>query len=340
MQPDVYNQSLSLTVRAAYLYYIEELPQNEIASLLKISVPTVSRLIARAKEEKIVEFVIKDPYLDNLELEQKIKRAFNLKDVVITTNLHSNPVKKKTVIDIDEEKRAVAMEGARYVQRIITKNDKLGITYGKTMYHMIHYLNPCKKINANFITLHGSIAELDYNLDVMSLVHRMSMAFGGENKIITSEGYVSNKKLADALKSEKNIESILKGFDKVTIAVTGVGSLCSEQKSIVAEVFNEDELNLLKEQNVVADVALRFIDSEGKECESEIKDRTIGISYEQFKRIPTKIAIVSGIYKKHSLYACLKGQMFDVLVTNYELGKAILALKESEKQVENENISI
>ncbi|NTW72343.1 MAG: hypothetical protein HGA49_08895 [Eubacteriaceae bacterium] len=334
MEPEIYNQSSSLTVRAAYLYFIENLPQNEIASQLKVSVPTVSRLILRAKEEKIVEFVIKNPYLDSLELEQKLKKVFDLKDVVIASELLKKGTSKKlSEAELDEEKRLVAIEGAKYVQRIITKDDKLGITFGKTMYYMIHYLNPCKKINAEFVTLHGSIAELDYKLDVISLVHRMSMAFGGESKIITSEGLVSTKSLADSLKNERNIESVLKSFDNVTIAVSGIGAFYPKRTSLLCKhgFLNKEEVEELIQQDVVADVALRFINSEGAECQTEIKDRTIGINFDQFVKIPTRIALVSGLSKKNSLLAALKGGLFDVLITDYSLGKAVLELYESKK---------
>ncbi|MFR5731194.1 MAG: winged helix-turn-helix transcriptional regulator [Clostridium sp.] len=39
----------------------QEKPQNQIAEELGISITTVSRLLKRAKEEKIIEFVIRDP---------------------------------------------------------------------------------------------------------------------------------------------------------------------------------------------------------------------------------------------------------------------------------------
>ncbi|NTW72348.1 MAG: hypothetical protein HGA49_08920 [Eubacteriaceae bacterium] len=342
MEPEIYNQSSSLTVRAAYLYYIEDLPQSEIASILKVSVPTVSRLIMHAKEEKIIEFVIKNPYLDSLELEQKLKKTFNLKDVVIASDLANQRIpnvkkssKRISEAEIDEEKRLVAIEGAKYVQRIISKDDKLGITFGKTMYYMIHYLNPCKKIKAKFITLHGSIAAVDYKLDVISLVHRMSMAFGGESKIITTEGLVSNKELADALKKEKNIEMVLKSYDKVTIAVSGVGSFCERRTSLLCknDFLNKEEIATLVKEDVVADVALSFINSKGEEHHTEINDRTIGIKFDQFMKIPTRIGMVSGVNKTQSLLACLKGGLFNVLIADYNLGKAVLELHEAENQV-------
>ena len=73
MESEVYNQSTFIILKAAYLYYIKDIPQNEIAEMLNISITTVSRLIKKAKEEKIVEFVIRDPYIDCIRLEEELQ---------------------------------------------------------------------------------------------------------------------------------------------------------------------------------------------------------------------------------------------------------------------------
>ena len=52
MAIDKYHQSVSLVLKVAYLYYIENKPQNEISSMLGISVTTVSRLLNKAREDK------------------------------------------------------------------------------------------------------------------------------------------------------------------------------------------------------------------------------------------------------------------------------------------------
>ena len=83
MAIDKYHQSVSLVLKVAYLYYIENKPQNEISSMLGISVTTVSRLLNKAREDKIVEFVIRDPYIECIRLEEQLRNRFHLKDIII-----------------------------------------------------------------------------------------------------------------------------------------------------------------------------------------------------------------------------------------------------------------
>ena len=54
MTVDMYNQSAFLVIKIAYMYYIENYSQNEIAKALQISVTTVSRMLKKAKQERIV----------------------------------------------------------------------------------------------------------------------------------------------------------------------------------------------------------------------------------------------------------------------------------------------
>ena len=49
MKSEVFNQSRCAVLRAANLYYMEGCSQKEIAERLAVSVPTVSRLLKRAK---------------------------------------------------------------------------------------------------------------------------------------------------------------------------------------------------------------------------------------------------------------------------------------------------
>lgn len=332
MEPEVYNQSNFAILKSAYLYYIKNLPQTEIAEIMNISVTTVSRLIKKARDEKIIEFVIRDPYIECIYLEEELRKIFGLKDVVIAPNdfvgkMDSNENTNESI------KKLVALEGARYLQRIITKDDVLGITWGTTMYYLIHYLNPCQKVDAAFVTLHGSIAGCDHELDVRTLVSRMAMAFGGRQYYLLTEALMSSKKLADSIKMEKNSQVVFDMFDKVNIAINGIGSMYPKLSSVLSgrSYLAENELENLIQENVYGDIALRFINGNGQECGSELKDRTIAIDLEKFKKIKTKITISSDETKAHTILAALKGGLIDVLIIDYALGNAIIDLAKKDK---------
>ena len=338
MTAEMYNQSVFLVLKAAYLYYIDNKSQNEIAKQLKISVATVSRLLKRAKKEKIVEFVIRDPYVECIHLEKGLKEEFGLKEVIIAPGIQNGveDVGSDELEREEEVKKLVALEGARYIQRIIRENDVLGITWGSTVHHLINYLNPAQKVNATFVTLHGSIAICDDELDVRPLVEGISRAFSGTKYSLFTEALMSSPQAADVIKQERNVERILNMFDSIDIAIAGVGSMYPEMRSILGkpEFMSADDLTNLQNQNCAGDIALRFFNLEGQECSTDLRDRMISIDLEQFKKIKTKIVVASGVQKAQTLLAALKGRLIDVLIIDYELGAKILKYKNMEENHE------
>lgn len=316
-------------VKVAYLYYIKDIPQNDIARQLQVSITTVSRLLKKAKEEKIVEFVIRDPYVTCITLEEKLKKRFDLKDVIIAPSVNEVGFSGERVDPISA-KKLVALEGARYLQRIIRKDDVLGVTWGSTIYHMINCLNPSQKVDATFVSLHGSIANCADELDVRTLVSRMAKAFSGRNYFLMTEGLMGSKCAADMIKKEKNIKAVFEMFKNINISVTGVGSFYPTPTSVLAKpsYISASELQSILDQNVIGDIVLRFFGSEGKECDTELSQRTISINLELYKKIDRKIVLASGKEKLHPVLEALKGGLIDVLVIDYELANLILEMND------------
>lgn len=327
MRKEVFYTSQSIILKSAHLYYVEKKTQKEIAQDLQISVPTVSRLLKKAESQAIVHFSIGHPFSDCIELESKLKEKYKLKEVVVVPPTNEELKESKSASD-EELKKMVALEAARYVQRILTPSDYLGIAWGGTMYYMIQYLNPCQKVNANFMTLHGSLSCSDYELDVNTLVRKMAMAFGGENYSFLSEGLKDSEEQLNILKSQERKKQIFDTFKNLTLSVSGVGSLYPEADSPLARIqyLKANELTELKSKGVYGDLMIRFFDKNGQECDTELRDRTLAIEFDQYRQIPTKIIAASGEKKVYTLLALLIGNLVDVLIINYSLAKAIWSL--------------
>ncbi len=327
MAVDKYQHSVSLVLKVAYLYYIENKPQSEISSLLGISITTVSRLLSKAKEDKIVEFVIRDPYIECIHLEEALKKQFHLQDVIITPGITSEDI-VNTELAYENTKKLVAMESARYLQRILREGDILGVTWGSTVYQMINYLNPSQKLNAKFVTLHGSIACCENELDVRTLVARLAKAFSGEKYYLLTDALMSSKEAVDIMLRERNNRQVFEMFDKINISISGIGSFYPTPESVLAspEFMSSEDLSSLQKEQVAGDIALRFFDQNGKECDTSLSQRMIAIDFERFKKIPKKISVASGVSKANAVYSALNGGLIDVLIIDYKLANAVLNL--------------
>lgn len=324
MQGEVYNQSICLVIKVAKMYYSDHMSQKKISEILNISPPTVSRLLKRARDEKIIRFDMPDEFKECIYLESCLKEKFDLNEIIVVptcTLCETSPM---------EVKKAVALEGARYLERSIVQGDILGIAWGGTMYELIQYLNPCRKNNTSFITLHGSITSCNSKFEVNSLVNRIAMAYGGSKYATEVQGLLSSEEDVEKLKKTEEVARLFSIYNKISISVSGIGSFYPEQTSPLSQLsyLSEKDLNTLMEYKPYADIMLRFLDKDGNECCQKLSKRTLAIDLDVYRKIPKKIIVASGTHKGYSLKAVLKGKLVNVLIVDYNLASKLMAISD------------
>ena len=322
MKSEVFNQSRCAVLRAANLYYMEGCSQKEIAERLAVSVPTVSRLLKRAKEEGLISFVIPSPYRECLALETQLRESYGLEEVIVV------PPDPEGDRDPMAVKRAVALEGARYIQRVIRPHDILGVAWGGTMYELIQYLNPCQRTEATFVTLHGSITCCSGKFEVNTLVRRIAMAFGGRQYALAAPGLLESPQQLSALRRQRDIAHIFSLFEQITISASGIGSFFPQPTSPLSHLpyLSEEEFASLSAHHPYGDIMLRFFDQNGAGCASELAAHPLAIDMETYRKIPHKLIVASGFEKAYTLQAALRGSLADVLVLDYALALTLAQL--------------
>ena len=96
----------ALLVKAAQLYYEEDMSQEAIAKSIGLSRPYVSRLLTEAKELGIVQFRIIDPLKGESDLERKLRSKTKLERVIVAPvtqkSSHMHSVSRKAVDYLEE----------------------------------------------------------------------------------------------------------------------------------------------------------------------------------------------------------------------------------------------
>lgn len=321
MKSEVYSQSTWLAMQAAALYYMHGLSGKETADRLNISTATISRLLTRARESGMITFQIPSPFVECLEASRLLLERYNLKEAIIIPSHEESSSK--------EMRQAVALEGARYLQRTISDKDVIGVAWGRTMNHLIQVLNPCQKKDNTFVSMHGSIPHCQYN-DVGSLVSRISMALGGQRFCFDTDALMRSKEeLTRFLNMEEN-QKIAFLLKRISVSVSGVGSLYPELDSPLLNnnYLQQADIKALQAKGVYGDILLRFFDENGEECETDLKDRTQSIDFDTYRNIQTKIVVASGKQKAYTIRAVLRGELADVIILDYELAKQVIKISD------------
>ncbi len=320
MQKEVFSQSICLIGEVAKMYYIDGMHQQDIAMHLNISKPTVSRLLKLATKYNVVSTKITEPFADCIRVQEELMKIYHTKKIYVV------PVQDMEN-NLTQVKKAVAIEGARYLQRMLSDEEVLGFSWGGTMYHMMQVLNPCQKKSAHLMTLHGNISECGVEYDVQSLVRRAAMSIGGKKHILNTEGYFESQEVLNEYKKSKDYAEFKKWINHLTISFAGIGNWypinSSPLRPSVTNYMSQKEYEELKEKKVAADFLLRYIDIDGKEIESDIKKRTLSINLGDYQKIPCKVILASGEHKTIASRAILRGNYADVMIMDYQLAKSI-----------------
>ncbi|WP_019120815.1 sugar-binding transcriptional regulator [Brevibacillus massiliensis] len=292
-------------VRIAKLYYFNGLTQAEIAKKVGVSRPVISKMLQRAKDLGIVDIIIKDETVNIVELEQQLENRFDLDEVYVV------PVGGS---DNDEViKQLVAKVAAHHFAKWMKDKKRIGISWGTTLYHMVNQLPYDKSKGVKIYPLVGGIGRHRIEIHANQLAYELSKKLGATCEFLYAPAIVESIELKKQLLESTEIRTLLEEMKKVDIAVLGIGNPY-ESTMVEMGYLKAEDIAELRENEAVCDIGSRFIDQSGKEIETMLNSKVIGIELSDLKNIPTTVCVVSGVNKVEAIHGALNGKYFDKLV--------------------------
>lgn len=308
-----------LMVKVATLYYKGGLTQDDISKKIKISKYQVNRILKRSLETGIVQISINDSLTNITEFEDKLEKEFNLKRAIVVDNLG---------LSDKELKAKMGQAASSYLLEIIKNNDIIGVAWGTTVNEVIIHLPNKINKNVDVVQVTGGVHQLSVNLNCQDIARRLASIFGAEPHLIYAPAIVESPDLRDLLLNEPSIKETFGFFDKINIALVGIGAIFPKVTSTFIETgsFNSDDFEKLNANHAVGDVFSHFFDINGKISNPEIDKRMITISTEDLLKIPYSIGIAGGEAKAESILGALRGKYINILVTDIKAAAKILKL--------------
>jgi DNA-binding transcriptional regulator LsrR (DeoR family) len=303
-----------LLVNVAKMYYIENMSQQQIAKELHMSRSNISRLLRSCSDNKVVEIKINDVMSREPELALEIKRAFNLKDVLIASS-HKNTEKSR------ENVGALA---SVYLQRVLDDGMVMGVTSGRTNYYVSLYIELPSIKKVDVVQMVGGISGKSIDTDGQEITKRLARKLNGTSYILHAPYMVKTKQLKDLLLQETIFASHFERFNDINVALLGIGSpkLHLSVQLQTGSLTKADSIQLL-ELGAVADICGKYFDINGKTCNAGINERAIAIDLETIKQIPTVIGITAGLEKVKSCLSILRSGYINVLIIDEVLAEGL-----------------
>jgi deoxyribonucleoside regulator len=310
-------EKLSKVIEAAKLYYLLDYNQNEIAKILGISRPTVSRLLQQAKSEGIVQITIMDPTEDVENLALQLEKKFNLKKVIVA----SIPQFENHII-----KNYLGEKAALYLHEIVKDHDIIGVTWGTTLYHIAVELKQKFVKDVKVVQLKGGVSHAETNTYASEILYLFGKAYNTTPHNLPLPAIVDHVVVKQAMEADRHIHKILELGKKANIAVFTMGSIKKDSLLFQMGYFTESDQKALNEK-AVGDICSRFFDKDGEVCNESLNERTLGVKLEDLRNKEYSILVAGGPNKIEGIYGALKGNYANVLITDQFSAKFLLDKK-------------
>ncbi|WP_134683769.1 sugar-binding transcriptional regulator [Brevibacillus migulae] len=310
MEPDKLNK----VIEAAKLYYLLDYNQNDIAKMLGVSRPTVSRLLQTAKNEGIVEIKIRDSVEDSHKIASQLEQRFNLKKAIVV----SVPQYEDHLI-----KNYLGEKAAAYLHEIVKDGDIIGVTWGTTLYHVAIDLKQSFVKDVKVVQLKGGVSHSETHTYASEILYLFGKAFNTSPLHLPLPAIVDHVVVKQAMEADRHIRKIIETGKQANIAMFTCGPIKSESLLFQLGYFTDEDLQMLYSK-AVGDICSRFFDKDGNICNESLNERTLGIDLEEFKKKEYSILVAGGAQKIDGIHGALKGEYANVLITDQYTAQFLL----------------
>lgn len=295
-------------LRAAQLYYVQELTMEAIAKDLAVSRSTVSRLLSLAKRNGLVKIELNPPRGRATSLVRGLETRYGVRAHVVPTD---GSLSEAEVLE------RVAAHGAHMLQPLISSGMTVGLAWGSTLSALSRHLVHKPTHDTVFVQLNGAANPQTTGISYASdILFRFGTAFTARVEQFPVPAFFDRAETRAAMWCERSVRRVLDTQQEVRLAVFGLGSVDSAVPSQIHRggYVSAQETADLREQGVVGDVATVFYRSDGSADGIAMNERATGPRLEDLRRIPRRLAIVAGRGKLPAVRGALEGRLMTDLV--------------------------
>ncbi|MET1027053.1 MAG: sugar-binding transcriptional regulator [Dongiaceae bacterium] len=301
-------------IQAAWLYYHDNLTQQEIADILGVSRATVINYLNAARDQHVVSVSVKPEAMNTVSLAQELCGQFGLEDALIVPDDggHGNLIDR------------IGAAAAHYLGHTCQSDDIIGVAWGRTVLAMSKLIPPTAETDLRVVQIVGSML-LDDGTSAEVCTANIAYRLGAVCVNLHLPALLSSRTLRDALMAEPMVADQFDLIRRCSQVYFGICTL--ERDSLVynSGLTTPQSSVTYQEGGAVGVIAGRFYDRTGLPVLAEIDERRIGITLQELKSIPKRIAVAGGAEKVKPILAALVGGYATTLITDEKTARGVLA---------------
>jgi DNA-binding transcriptional regulator LsrR (DeoR family) len=300
-----------LLTEIARRFYLGDESQTAIARDLGLDPSTVSRYLKRAREEGIVHVEIRSPRRLDVDLGRAVADRYGIVRVVVA------PAGQ----DLDEMFGPIAAE---FVSGLLRSGMRLGVSWGRTVASVIRNLRPGVVGELSIAQLAGGINDPVSGIQGNELVRQVAEKYpGSEVSYLHAPAIVGSAIVRDVLLADRTIEAAITAAEHTELALVGIGQMEPGATLYTGGHVGRDDWKRLVAAGAVGNMNTRFFDAAGEPV-ALLEGRTIAISWDALRAIPTVIAVATGRDRTAAIQGALETRAVEILVTDDVTARSLL----------------
>jgi len=309
-----YEKKSNEMARAAWLYYGEELTQGQVAEKLNVSRSTVIRMIQRAKETGLVKITI-GVASDTFEMERDLENRYGLQKVRLVPE----------AVNDQMQRRWLGQAAAEMLIDLARDDMTIALSWGSTMQAMADQLRGSSAHHGMMtVALNGGLHNASRGTNPHEVAELVGQFFGATSHSLYAPVYVRNEATAAGLYRDQGVQEALNLARNAALVVFSFGGIQESATMLKLGYVTPEERDFLLRNGAVGEIAGRWIDRSGQTVRTPATIHPIGITVEELKRIPERMAVAGGAEKLNAIRAGLTGGLVTHFVSDEKTAQSLL----------------
>lgn len=316
--------NIDQVLQIARRYYEQNKTQEEIAQQLLVSRSTVSRALKVARERGYIRTIVVAPSTNAPHLEAWFRARFDLQHVVIVPGRGNTP----EVLD------SVGQTAATYLDHIVSEGAILTVAGGRTLLAVSRQLRPTYRPDVTVVPVMGGWVG-DSAISANEIVREIAIRWQARAESLFAPAIVSDDVARQALWREESIRLTLEKARTASVACVSLAGVTPDPNGLhrhyirSSGLLPEEDHQRLLILGAVGESCAQFFDINGQPIDAWNQAKTIAISLQDLKQIPTVVMVAAGVEKARATLGACRGGFITALIITEDLACQIEQLDQA-----------
>lgn len=306
-----------LQVRVAWLYFMEELTQGEIAERLGMTRLRVNRMLSEARRSGLVGITLNSRMASCIELEDALVRDFGLRAA--------------TIVPSPEEPDQVFIQLGRAAGDFISRHLEdnvvrgFGVGWGASLRETLRHVRGGRFPELCVNSMMGGLTH-GLEINTFEIARELARRLDAECQYFAAPIYAGSPQSRDTILAQDVFREAFQRIAANELALLSIGDLSDRSLLVRYGLPKDVTTDDLSACGAVGDILGQFFDRDGKPIDHSLNRRAIALPLEALPGIPTVVIVAGGSNKIPAIAGALRARLGCVLISDEETARAAAEL--------------